>query len=381
MRVTRHLGVLFFVIAAMNLQVCAEGIKQSGIVTDEQLRTRIAGANVSAAGGQAIRDAITDVKGTFILPLVEGVKSGDTIRIRVQKTGYLTYDEQVPVSVEVPLQISLVPLKKAHASSTAHSPGGESTPTVAPPISPTPKGNIREHGLTLSKDILDFLAERQRNDPHPQQVPGFHASSDGGADIHNNSTPPFMSQTLVLFAQKFESRIADIRDEFSSRCLKDSSLNALHVNPEHNIFGNSDAAIREMGESIRKLALLFPPEGLYNDTSDARLAEMAIEEVGTMDDKAQKAIDGMQAISQDGATQGTLDFKRFLFWTDFRDCCLDQVEYLRADILKRLGPSACDSYEMRSFNGPGGVTEMEKNPSGSIATVLDYVPHFRRPSG
>jgi hypothetical protein len=60
MRHITHLGVLFLVVAAMTMQVCAQGLKQSGIVTDKQFGSRIAGANVSAAGGQAKYDAITD---------------------------------------------------------------------------------------------------------------------------------------------------------------------------------------------------------------------------------------------------------------------------------------------------------------------------------
>lgn len=110
----KSITILFLAVIAATVGVHAENIKQSGIVKDAQTRAAIVGARVSAAGGQAAHDAITDGKGTFILPLAAGTQTGDTIRIRVQKDGYATYDEQVPVSAEVPLQIVLTPLNKAH---------------------------------------------------------------------------------------------------------------------------------------------------------------------------------------------------------------------------------------------------------------------------
>lgn len=54
------------------------------------------------------------------------------------------------------------------------------------------------------------------------------------------------------------------------------------------------------------------------------------------------------------------------------------MQYLRAELMKRLGPSANDTDEMRAFNGLDGFTEMEKNPSSSISVVSEYSPYFRR---
>ncbi len=367
MRVIRHLAVLFLVVASMKIHVWAEGLKQVGIVFDEQSRARIAGANVSASGGQAIRDAITDAKGTFILPLAEGVKSGETIRIRVQKSGYNTYDEQWPVSAEVPLQISLVPVKKAHESPGRVPP---SAPIVALPAPPARRDNIREQGLTLSKEILDFLADRERNDPHPEQAPGSYGAYEGAANKAANRTPKYMQETLVLFGDKFEARIADIHDELSARGLHDVELDSLYRNPARDIFGDVDAAIKLMANSIRKLALLVPPEGLYRDISDAQLAQIAIEEANKMDEMTGEAIEKLKKSSSP-------DSIRFFFSTDFGDCCLNQVQYLRAELIKRLGPSAYDSREMILFNGPYGFTDMGKNPLNSIQDVISYSPYFR----
>lgn len=291
MRVVTHLGVLFLIVA----QVCAEGIKQSGVVSDKQSGAKIAGAIVSAAGGQATQEVVTDSNGLFILPLADGIKSGQTIRIRVQKTGYHTYDEQWPVSVEVFLQIGLEPLKKAHESAGPNVPT-RPAPIVVPPASPTPKDNVREQGLTLSKEILDFLAGRERNDPHPEQAPPESGASEGGAFKHANLTPKYMQETLILFGDKFESRIADIHDEFASRGLHDSTLDALYKNPAYNMFGNIDADIRRISASVRRLALLVPPNGLYKDVSDAQLAQLAIEEANKMDEMTSEAMKNSKTV-------------------------------------------------------------------------------------
>jgi hypothetical protein len=373
MRVFRDLCVLFMIVAPMKLHMCAEGLKQFGIVTDEQSRTRIAGALV-IAGAKAVNDAITDAKGTFSLTLVDGIKSGEIIRIRVQKEGYLAHDEEVAVS-ELPLQISLTPIKKPHESSGRSA--GPTAPTQPVPIvalPPTPKDNVRDQGLALSKEILDFLAERERNDPHPEQAPPESGASQGGASQHGNMTPKYMQETLVLFGNKFESKIADIHDEFASRGLHDSTLDLLYRNPGYNMFGNNaDAAIRDISRNIHNLALLIPPAGLYKDVSDAQLAQMAIDEANKMDEMTDEAMKRLE-------TSPSPDSERFFFGSDFRSCCLDQVEYLRSELMKRLGPYANDTDEMREFNGSFGFsfTEMEKNPSASIRTVLVYSPLFRR---
>jgi hypothetical protein len=338
MRVITHLGVLVLIVA----QVCAQGIKQSGVVSDKQSGAKIAGAIVSAAGGQATQEVVTDSNGLFILPLADGIKSGQTIRIRVQKTGYHTYDEQWPVSVEVFLQIGLEPLKKAHESAGPKVPA-QPAAIVSPP--PIPSDNVRNQGLALSNEILDFLAERQRNDPQ---------------------------ETRVLFEDKFESKIADIHDEFASRGLHDSTLDLIYRYPGYDMVGNNvDAAISDISRIIHKLSLLIPPAGLYKDVSDAQLAQMAIDEANKMDEKLDEEKQRLD-------TSPSRDAERFFFFTDFRSCCLDQVEYLRAEMMKRLGPSANDTDEMMDFSGVDGLTEIEKNQSGSIGTVLTYSPRFRR---
>jgi hypothetical protein len=255
--------------------------------------------------------------------------------------------------------------KKKNSSSGVHGP----TDTV--PALPTPKDKLREQGLALSKEILGFLADRQQNNAHPEQAPSESGAAEGAASAYANRTPKYLQETLVLFGDKFEYRISDIHDRLSSRGLQDTTLDASYRNPARNIFGNIDKTIKEIADSIHKLALLVPPEGLYNDLSDPRLVQMAMDEANKMDEMTHNA---MQELS----TNQTPDAVRFFFYSQFRDCCLNQVEYLRAELMKRLGPSAYDTDEMNAFNGFNGLTEMEKNPGGSIATVLEYAPKFRR---
>ena len=71
----------------------------------------LVGATVSATGGQATRDAVTDSDGIFLLPLQQEIKPGAVVRIRVYKEGYEQYEKQEPASAEVPLTIFLSPTK------------------------------------------------------------------------------------------------------------------------------------------------------------------------------------------------------------------------------------------------------------------------------
>ena len=231
---------------------------------------------------------------------------------------------------------------------------------------PSKTSNLREEGLALSKEILSFLDERQQANTRVQGPPFY---GTGESKTNDDQTPQDMKQTRALFAERFEARIADLHDEFSRIGLQDSRLEGSYKYLP-NIVGNVDVAIQRIAESIRKLALLCPPRGLYKDVSDGRLAEIAIEEANRMDAMTGKAMRELPLTR-------TPDAIRFFFFSEFQQCCLNQVEYLRAELLNRLGPSEFDSREMDAFNGFNGLTEIDKTPRGSLATVLDYSPHFR----
>jgi hypothetical protein len=228
--------------------------------------------------------------------------------------------------------------------------------------------DVRQRGLLLSTQITDFLAERRSYPGCGEPGPGFHAVGNLSLD---NSTPPCMKETRRLFVDKFEASIANLHDEFSRRGLQDTILENVYQNLSATA-GNVDAMIVEIAESVRKLAKLVPPRDLYVDMSDERLAAIAVDETHTIDEKTKTAMDELEAHREPP------DAVRFRFFYDFKECCLNQVEYLRAEILKRLGPSAYDPDEMRAFNGLNrGLTELERQPTGSISTVLNYAPHFR----
>jgi hypothetical protein len=85
-----------------------------GTVEDAATRRPVQGARVSVVGGRTVRDDVTDVEGSFDVPLIKSVKPGERIRVRVEKNGYRTYDQNVPAREEIPLGVKLVPI--AHAT-------------------------------------------------------------------------------------------------------------------------------------------------------------------------------------------------------------------------------------------------------------------------
>jgi tetratricopeptide (TPR) repeat protein len=78
----------------------------SGFVLQAKTKEPIRDAEVTVEGNLGKRDDVTDSKGTFSIPLADVVTKGDLIRIRVEKMGYETYDEQLSVS-ELPIKILL----------------------------------------------------------------------------------------------------------------------------------------------------------------------------------------------------------------------------------------------------------------------------------
>jgi len=153
---------------------------------------------------------------------------------------------------------------------------------------PSKASNLRENGLALSKDILSFLEERQRANPGVQGPP-FFGVGQSQSRSNNDKTPQYMKLSRDLFTERFEARIADLHDEFSRIGLQESELEGAYKHLP-TIFGNVDTAIQHIAASIRTLALLCPPDGLYNGISDARLADLAIEEADRVDAMTGKAI-------------------------------------------------------------------------------------------
>lgn len=254
-------------------------------------------------------------------------------------------------------------------TTTTEPPKVENPPAVKKqPPSLIVQPNLRERGLRLSQEIGLFLRNRETKAPKDMPYPTY--SSVGGQPLPD-TTPPYMKETASLFANQFESKIIDVRDAFSARGLQSPKLGSI---PEHlsEMFGNTHATIQEIATSIRKLALLTPPDDLYKNVSNERLYQMAMDVATNAEAKAKTAADKIYV------PQANANAERYFFYSDFRECCLSQIEYLRAEIIRRVGPGAIDTEEMRDFNGFGGITELEAYPSGSISAVLRYVPEFKK---
>lgn len=339
-----------------------------GFVTDANTRETIAGVAVTSV--LARHSATTDANGFFSLELREGVRPGAEVRIHLEKQGYRVDDLTEAASEDVTYPISLSHLASSQGKRPPKSFEPAPQKSDIPPFSSV--RSVRDEGLTLYREISTFLEERQRNDPSPRQAPGWSsAGCEGETPNPDRDTPVYMQETRKLFEDKFQGRIAEIHDELSSMGLQNSELE-VQYKCAGRIFGNVDTIIKRLADSIRNLAALVPPKDLYVGLTDEKLAVMALDEAGTVDDKVRIAMDNLEAHNE------TPDAWRFHFFYDFKECCLNQVEYLRAELLRRLGPSAYDSREMQAFNGVGGLTEMDKQPTASIATASEYAPYFRR---
>jgi hypothetical protein len=262
---------------------------------------------------------------------------------------------------------------QAHAPNGITITGGTvNNPTItnnysSPAAAVAPTENIRDEGLALSKEITDFLAQRRSH----ELGPGPTVSTASRERPPDNQTPPYMIETRELFVERFETRIVNLHDKFSRRGLQDPNFESLYRYIP-NMAGNVDVLIGDIAESIRELSSLSPPEGMFKDDSDAELARIALAEVNKIDAMVASAEKRM------GGDAASARAANFFFLADFRDCCLNQVEYLRAEMLKRLGPSAYDASEMQSFNGSMGLSRIEKYRDGAFMIVRDYAPHFRR---
>ncbi len=224
--------------------------------------------------------------------------------------------------------------------------------------------DLRARALRLSEEILQFLSERQRNAPAAIQVPSETTTSESFAA----TTPPYMRETLTQYTSIFEPRIISVHDELSSWGLKDSMFDATYRDVGH-MYGNTDWYIKKIADTIRKLALWVPSVGLYEEVSDAKLAEMAIEEAKRMESMSQESLNSR--------TKENYDSTMGFFQTHFRNCCLDNVKNLRGVIVRRLGPEAFDEVEMRMFTDLMEVESFPGNQNASIAAVQNYAPKLQ----
>ncbi len=102
-------------ILAITSSVCQTGGSEAalrGFVVDARTNKPVSLAHISAPPNYATQDGMTDGNGYFRLPLASTIKSGDPIRIRVDKTGYEAYDEIITASAEA-TRIALTPQSRS----------------------------------------------------------------------------------------------------------------------------------------------------------------------------------------------------------------------------------------------------------------------------
>src|SRR5579859_360754 len=92
-----------------------------GYVRDEVSKDGIGGVTVTVVGDQGKAPATTDATGLFVLHLSPDVKVGSTVRILLQKQGYNTWDEFVPVPAELSRTFLLRRAKTANGNKSAGS--------------------------------------------------------------------------------------------------------------------------------------------------------------------------------------------------------------------------------------------------------------------
>lgn len=149
----------------------------SGVVTNSVSGLPVDGATVSATGDQAQEPVVTGVHGTFTLELRKGIEPGSLINIRVQKTGYHTYVDQVAVAPSLTRTIQLVPLalpKKPSTKKLVHI-----TFKNAPELTP-----LRKRVITRDiSGVHDYFASLEI--PVPNTIPPFTVTNGFGS-----YTPP-----------------------------------------------------------------------------------------------------------------------------------------------------------------------------------------------
>lgn len=83
----------------------APGPQQPGYVLDATSHRAIPRATVNVVGNLALKPETTDDNGFFKLRLAGSVRPGQTLRVRVEKDGYLPFDDTIVVSEEKPPQL------------------------------------------------------------------------------------------------------------------------------------------------------------------------------------------------------------------------------------------------------------------------------------
>lgn len=114
----------------------------------------------------------------------------------------------------------------------------------------------------------------------------------------------------------------------------------------------------------------------YKDVSDEQVGQWAIEEADKIEQLATRTMDWYSGVSA-----GAMAWH---FTNDFNDCCSQDVKELRAEILRRLGPSAKNPEEISAWTALfpetkyPAIKQFKQGQEISPMSAKLYAPHLRR---
>ncbi len=114
----------------------------------------------------------------------------------------------------------------------------------ARPKAITPESTLKQRAATLSVDILNFLVQRNSNEPSLPRPETWGQDTD--------RMLRYFKGTMDLYSKQFGARVIAIRNQFAQQGLTDKELDQFYEHPTNPI------GIRIVGERIGALAEQLP---------------------------------------------------------------------------------------------------------------------------
>jgi hypothetical protein len=213
-------------------------LTMSGFVSDSVSKLPLPGARIIIVGNKGA-DTTTDSDGKFIVNFAQGIEAGHTVRIRIEKPGYKTYDTLVPVSSEVPQRFSLERIKIPTRKAPTGVPNRElpASPNV---VISAPPGNLSDRALALANKIFAQLVKFET-----APAAGLSAS-----DSLRNKTVTFRWCCL--------KEVRAIRDEFAAAHFVDDKLDSILSGIPMDAYAPPNEIIHrdDMEQIARRLSVL-----------------------------------------------------------------------------------------------------------------------------
>jgi len=177
-----------------------------------------------------------------------------------------------------------------------------------------------------------------------------------------------MRETAGLFAKNFLPKLAALRAEMAVMCLSSHDIDVATSDLRRG-GGDTDRFIEQGAKMLRTLSSFLPPESFSHYTDD-HLLRATLDQSAKVNTLLTEGMKNLKSASE----MGSPDAASARFAAKFRQCCFYQTAYLRSELIKRMGPSACDEEEIHSLIS--ARDEVEVNGYGTLAAILDYEPHF-----